>query len=686
LEDRCRKLESILRILNPNVDVDSLVSIKPEEPPQSAPETPLEEEGGPISDQRGFEWHEGPIDNVNSLTDGMAMLNFTTPDQGYIGLSSGSSLLKVVHTLLRQHGMSPPESDDKQDSFFVPRSEPPKLHNAFYSTTIANFLVDAYFRNYNVYYAVVHERTFRQAYENMANIPDDSNWHFLFHTVLAVGAYASNVEAEHNDAPLYQAARARMSTRLLESGTLENVQAFCLMGNYLQKRDRPNTAYNLIGIAIRMALGLGLHRDTSDKSIRHNTLAQEQRRRVWWILYMIDSGFSITMGRPVSTSESMISTRLPINVDDSHFTMDMLLPPPIDAPTTYSATIEHAKLGIIANQVHNIFLSTSTQYDLATKRENIGQMEEKLAKWRENLPAYFTDPDPPEWFLGPRTVLIWKEQNIRMMMYKEVLTATIFGDVSKDYQKTLSAENAAKSCLRVAVDTISAIGSFCLAHVAIPHGISWYATYFLFHAILFLEIAILKSPTDPLISIWTEKRDQGRQTLTHIGRGNTAALRCLAVLDQILMAKSASDSQGRSPNFTMSSSQTLFPPQVLPVSNDPQKMNVEYNYLADPSLQSFWNPSQNPSLFNGVEETFPGAGAQEDQRFDYLPRNNINIGIGGGFGAAEFGAPIVDNTAASIPVDSGGAMNWDMAGAGYNDWVQLGNTPEQHGTHTPEHH
>jgi hypothetical protein len=40
-----------------------------------------------------------------------------------------------------------------------------------------------------------------------------------------------------------------------------HVQAFLLMGNYLQKRDRPNIVYNLIGIAYRMALGLGIHRE-----------------------------------------------------------------------------------------------------------------------------------------------------------------------------------------------------------------------------------------------------------------------------------------------------------------------------------------------------------------------------------------------------------------------------------------
>ena len=73
----------------------------------------------------------------------------------------------------------------------------------------------------------------------------------------------------------------------------------------------------MIGIAFRMALGLGLHREISANDIEHNTLNKEIRRRVWWILYMVDSGFSITMGRPITASDAFIDVRYPQNVEDS---------------------------------------------------------------------------------------------------------------------------------------------------------------------------------------------------------------------------------------------------------------------------------------------------------------------------------------------------------------------------------
>jgi transcriptional regulatory protein GAL4 len=79
--------------------------------------------------------------------------------------------------------------------------------------------------------------------------------------------------------------------------------------------DRPNTGYNLIGIAYRMALGLGLHREAPSKG-NVETLAHERRRQVFWVLYCFDSGFSITTGRPTTVSDSFIDARMPRNIED----------------------------------------------------------------------------------------------------------------------------------------------------------------------------------------------------------------------------------------------------------------------------------------------------------------------------------------------------------------------------------
>lgn len=210
------------------------------------------------------------------------------------------------------------------------------LESDLASSFVADGLIDAYFLLYNTSYPILHSQLFRESYNNRSQISTTSTWQLIFYTVLAIGHWVLSSGEDHADSPYYLAARSRMSAGMLESGTLAGVQAFLLMvrmilsrqvkqyfthtisqGNYLQKRDRPNTGYNMIGIAFRMALGLGLHREISGNEGDQNTLSKEIRRRVWWVLYMVDSGFSITMGRPTTASDAFIDVQLPQNVDDS---------------------------------------------------------------------------------------------------------------------------------------------------------------------------------------------------------------------------------------------------------------------------------------------------------------------------------------------------------------------------------
>lgn len=69
-----------------------------------------------------------------------------------------------------------------------------------------------------------------------------------------------------------------------------------------------------MGMAVRMALGLGLHREFADP-VNTNTLGMEIRRRIWWTLYILDVGAGVTFGRPTIPSDK-VTTKIPLNVFD----------------------------------------------------------------------------------------------------------------------------------------------------------------------------------------------------------------------------------------------------------------------------------------------------------------------------------------------------------------------------------
>jgi transcriptional regulatory protein GAL4 len=187
--------------------------------------------------------------------------------------------------------------------------DPPGLSISY----VTNNLIDAYFHLYHIHYPVLHEKTFREraSSQHKASPP----WRVTYYLVLAIGQFCSSkTESEYPDtSEFYTKARAGLSLQMLESGSVETVQAFLLLGNYLQKKDRTNTGYNYIGLAYRLALGIGLHREVA---CAQNTIGHERRRQLFWTMYCFESGFNITTGRPPTMTDGFIDISLPRNIYD----------------------------------------------------------------------------------------------------------------------------------------------------------------------------------------------------------------------------------------------------------------------------------------------------------------------------------------------------------------------------------
>lgn len=123
----------------------------------------------------------------------------------------------------------------------------------------------------------------------------------LYNVVLGLGAFCVSQPMYIIDYFLERAISV-ISVDHLETGSLVLVQAFTLLSNLAQKRNKPNAGSTYLGIAVRMAIGLGLHRELPLWNIK--PFDREVRRRVWWVVYIFDSGASITFGRPIVSSRS----------------------------------------------------------------------------------------------------------------------------------------------------------------------------------------------------------------------------------------------------------------------------------------------------------------------------------------------------------------------------------------------
>ncbi|PMD12497.1 hypothetical protein NA56DRAFT_695501 [Hyaloscypha hepaticicola] len=108
---------------------------------------------------------------------------------------------------------------------------------------------------------------------------------------------------------MYFAKAWSMLSDLILRQDLWSLKALTLMVHWLQGGALPNQCYALIGCAIRIGVGLGLHVYGEIPNI--HAIEAEEARRSLWLCYIMDMTLSAILGRP-GTSIDMSEITLPI--------------------------------------------------------------------------------------------------------------------------------------------------------------------------------------------------------------------------------------------------------------------------------------------------------------------------------------------------------------------------------------
>lgn len=493
------------------------------------------------------------------------------------GTTSGHALLDTISSAL-----SPGASTDfhtqqnKSDQMPIHRALVHPLSQTLATSHVQEQLVTVYFESYNKSYPVLHEGTFRGQCILRNKHFRDSSWYMIYHMVLAIGEWIGGFTTEQHSL-YYDAARSRFGPESLERGNLATVQAFLLMSNYLQKRGRPNTAFNLMGIAHRMAFGLGLHRELNHPGDT-DTLSQLSRRTLFWVLYCFDSGFSITTGRPTFMLDSFIDVNIPRNVDDSGCRAQHDQPSEVPYPTNLSALIAQARLAKLANKAYAQFSGISPSSD-AYHQTSV--MEHMLQTWRSSLPGYFFSHDVPTWFKRSRKIVLWKEENIRILLL-----------LGSQRQRTDLHEKIAvgERYRSVATDTLMDICTFFEdTQMHFNPGFGWYATYFILQAALALSVhelakcsisSLPQSQQREDTRTYDQLMDQSRACLQSLSRFDPNAVVALRGLVQSQKGVVRSRTDSIPPREEMLNNESLSQRQTE-TSNHSQRQSSEMHLPRD---------------------------------------------------------------------------------------------------------
>ncbi|KAL1960873.1 hypothetical protein VTO42DRAFT_5856 [Malbranchea cinnamomea] len=193
--------------------------------------------------------------------------------------------------------------------------------------------------------------------------------------ILAFGQMYSVNQWTSNDGPpgfeFFQQA-VYLLPDIHERPSVTFVEVLSLIGYFFQNLNRRDAAFLYIGVALRMAISLGLHQEVSDDTLDDKT--REYRRRLWWSVYSMDRILCVKSGNPLTIADEDIGVHPPSRLPDE----------PEICPAT--VLLHYTELSRILGKImKNVYRTPrTTAYNLVSSVQSILA---ELTQWQMNLPG-----------------------------------------------------------------------------------------------------------------------------------------------------------------------------------------------------------------------------------------------------------------------------------------------------------
>ena len=108
-----------------------------------------------------------------------------------------------------------------------------------------------------------------------------------------------------------EATTALFQTRFPRGPTIETLSAYLILQGTWMRDEEPLTTCGFIGVAVRVAQMLGLHRDPSHYTSEMSQINTELCRRVWWHVFYVDVLVAVASGLPPLIDRGSWDTQMP---------------------------------------------------------------------------------------------------------------------------------------------------------------------------------------------------------------------------------------------------------------------------------------------------------------------------------------------------------------------------------------
>ncbi|GJN91630.1 hypothetical protein Rhopal_004653-T1 [Rhodotorula paludigena] len=366
-----------------------------------------ENEGDVEEEEDGPGWHD-------QAARGVAFLSLSANgNPTYVGPSSGFSWARMVLGGIAgaaaneggKYSSRATELDTSQPFVTGPPVQPVQLSDdalASITDEMADSLLSQCYRHIQPRYSFVdwlyvHEIwSHRLAITRAAALPGASRMMktsaFFIWILFAIGARIGQKSAPTGLAT--PEAYYRKSMEYLETivglHDLKNVQALMLMVMYSFRSNEAPGVWYLVGISLRVACSLGLHRKVPPMQARRmSPYIIQLRRRIFWSVYTLDRMLAMSLGRPCGIADHDCDVELPLDFDCIATSFDTKNPP--TGPTSMTSSILFTKLmrieTMIQKQAYRVDVSTPSSV------ESPDAVLKLIDQWEAQIPAAASDPN-----------------------------------------------------------------------------------------------------------------------------------------------------------------------------------------------------------------------------------------------------------------------------------------------------
>ncbi|KAJ9605007.1 Transcriptional activator [Cladophialophora chaetospira] len=318
----------------------------------------------------------------------------------------------------------------------------------------------------------VFESRLQQIYSNTMNLNNHEDC-LVFCQVLLIFAYGQMYSVNQwsgNEGPpgfTFFKHALWLLPDLYHEGSVLFVEVLGLLSPYMQNLNRKDAAFQYIGLALRMAISLGLHQEVDDPSM--DLVEREHRRRVWWSVYSMDRIISVKSGNPITIHDEDIDVPWPSPIQG----MD----PDLSRPRVLAYYTQLSRiLGRIGAEIYRKKVKSGSSL-----LSSVQSIMNDLANWLKGVPAElridFSALDRPisreavSTFLHYYQCINMTARPLLLSVTQRRLQATATGTAPADWREGMS-----PSVVSVVDSAISAAcASTILMAAAAKQGL--YATY-----------------------------------------------------------------------------------------------------------------------------------------------------------------------------------------------------------------